>query len=175
MHIIYAKSAANPHLWACAPTTYTSMLLDCIILDHRIFYKFNSDVCRIFNLSHSHKTSWIGSNMWRQCWAPAPLVMQGRKSHFFRELVIECDMAFKNILWQYWRCPQQARTPKGGVGGRYNAHHDDHISRAYLCWLYPRENTLISLGIKYQHSEIALINLERVYLCKGITFLPSKC
>ena len=63
---------------------------------------------------------------------------------------------------------QQAGTPKGGVGGRLgssDAHHDGRISQAYLRWLYPHENTLISPGIKYQYSEIALINMERVYSC----------
>jgi len=60
---------------------------------------------------------------------------------------------------------QQACTPKGGVGGRLgssDAHHDGRISRAYLRRLYPHENTFISPGIRYQYSEIALINMERV-------------
>ena len=37
------------HSWACAPAACTSVLLDCIILGHRMFYKSNSDVCRPFN------------------------------------------------------------------------------------------------------------------------------
>jgi len=68
--------------------------------------------------------------------------------------------------------------PKGGVGGRLgssDAHHDSHISRAYLHQLYPPKNTLISPGIKYQYLEIVLINIEWVYLYKGIAFLPGKC
>ena len=47
---------------------------------------------------------------------------------------------------------QQACEPKGGVGSRLgnsDVHHDGRFSRAYLCRLYPHENTLISLGIKY--------------------------
>jgi hypothetical protein len=60
---------------------------------------------------------------------------------------------------------QQVHTPNGGVDGRLShsdAHHDGHISQAYLCQLYPNENTLISPGIKYWYLEIALINMEMV-------------
>jgi hypothetical protein len=60
---------------------------------------------------------------------------------------------------------QRARTPKGGVDsklGSSDAPHDGRISRTYLRRLYLRENALISGGIKYQCSVIALINREWV-------------
>jgi hypothetical protein len=74
-------------------------------------------------------------------------------------------MALKMAVRQYWRCVQQARTPKSGADGRlgiFDAHDDGRISRAYIRRLYPRKSTLISRGIKYQYAEIALINMELV-------------
>jgi hypothetical protein len=43
-----------------------------------------------------------------------------------------------------------------------DAHHDGRIRPAYLRRLYLRENTLISAGIKYECSELALIHMEWV-------------
>ena len=61
------------------------------------------------------------------------------------------------------RCMQQVRMPKGGRLGSSDAHHDSgHIGQVYLHRLHSHENTLIFPGIKYQYSEIALINMERV-------------
>jgi len=60
---------------------------------------------------------------------------------------------------------QRAGMVKGGSGGRlgsFDVHIDGNISRAYLRRLHLCKNTHISLGIKYQYLEIALINVEWV-------------
>ena len=48
-------------------------------------------------------------------------------------------------------CAAGMHTQVGGGGrlGNSDAHHDGRFGRAYLRRLYPHENTLISLGIKY--------------------------
>ena len=71
------------------------------------------------------------------------------------------------------------RLGTGGRLGKSDAHGDGRVGRGHviksLCQLYPRENKLISLGIKYQYPGIALINVGLIYFFKGISFIPSKC
>ena len=86
-----------------------------------------------------------------------------KKSHFWGIIGYRMPHGLKNLLVT---ALEQAGTPKGGLAADLAALM--HIMMAtsaefmYLHQLHSCENTLISLGIKYQYSEIALINMERV-------------